>query len=402
MRNLREILNVYYKDELRDLGRTLGLGEFKLTAKKSFMIESIADAILNSPERWLSLLTEPDLYMLKKGVDAGREQLVKMEFNPIPTALENINVIELRYTKDTGECFAIVPDVYDAICDKVDGVIKAKTENGRFQLDRLVLSILNIYGMVPFKVFLDTLEELREKSGFRNVLIEDLSESSLLLASRVFHKNQLYLATPYMSRPETILELRKKNPTPKGNRYAKIDVERALEAADNMPYGTYGIKSPEGQAVIDMLHSLGYTEEQCMEELHDIWLNAQYPMLDQSASMLFVSVEDVVDAVGKFDQYEDCVKKIADYANSIPKWVLRGFSANETGVLKVDIEVEEHDSAAGASADLPDYLRKPLPQLETATDVSKYGIAIKRVGLGDPCPCGSGLTYGRCHGKNIN
>ena len=402
MKNLRDILEQYYKAELREIGRSMGLPEFGLTAKKSLMIEAIAHSILDSPGRWMPLLTEADLYTLKKGVDAGRGQDIKMEFNPLPTALEHICVIEITYDEKQGDVYHVVPDVYDAICGKVDGVIQDKTENGRFQLDRLILSILNIYGMVPFKVFLDSIEELREKSGFRNILIEDMSESSLLMVSRVFHKKQLYLATPYMTRPEMILELRRKNPNPKGNRYAKLDIQRALEAAENMPYGTYGIKSDEGQAVLSMLRALGYTEQQSLEELHDIWLNAQYPMIDQSASMLFVSVDDVVDAVGKFDQYEECVKIIADYANSVPKWVLRGFSANETGTLKVDIEVEEHDSAPDTSADIPDYLKRSLPQPETATDVSKYGIAIKRVGLNDPCPCGSGLTYGRCHGKNIN
>lgn len=402
MRYLREILDGYYKDELREMGRVLGLGEFKLTAKKSFMVEEIAGSILNSPERWLCQLTEHDLFMLKKGVDAGREQTVEMDFSPIPSALEHINVIEMSYSEETGEHFAVVPDVYDAICGKVDEVIARKTEDGSFHLDRLILSILNIYGMVPFKVFLETLVEIRDTAGYSDIRIEDLSESSLLMASRVFHQNQLYLATPYMSEPELILKLRRKNQSPKGSRYAKIDVQRAIEACENMPFGTYGIKSPEGQAVLEMLRTLGYDQEQSLAELHDIWLNAQYPMLEQATSMLFASVEDVVDAVGKFDRYEDCVKTIADYANSIPKWILRGFSANETGLLKVDIEVMESERAEEAPDDIPDYLRNSLPQPDAATDISKYGIAIKRVGLNDPCPCGSGLTYGRCHGKHVN
>ena len=401
MKYLREILDGYYKDELREMGRALGLGEFKLTSKKSFMVEEIAGAILNSPERWLRQLTEPDLHMLKRGVDAGREQTVEMDFSPIPSALEHINVIEMSYSEDSGEHFAVVPDVYDAIRGKVDEVIAQKTSDGSFHLDRLILSILNIYGMVPFKFFLETLSEIRDTAGYGDIRIEDLSESSLLMASRVFHKNQLYLSTPYMSEPELILKLRRKNRSPKGSRYAKIDVRRAIEVGENMPFGTYGIKSPEGQAVLEMLRALGYTQEQSLAELHDIWLNAQYPMLDQATSMLFASVEEVVDAVGKFDQYEDCVKVIADYANSVPKWILRGFSANETGLLKVDIEVEENEREE-VSADIPDYLRHAMPQPDTATDISKYGIAIKRVGLNDPCPCGSGLTYGRCHGKHVN
>ncbi len=400
MGNIRTLLGALYKDELRDLGKTLGLKKFGIAERKGSMVETLAGYILTHPEEWLRSLTEVDLRLLKKGIEAGKDKPVKMEVLPMPSALEGLCTIELHYTKDMGSNFVVVSDVYDAIRDKVDEVIALKEADGSFQLDRMILSILNIYGMVPFRVFLDSLEELRIEAGFRPILLEDLAKSIILMMSRIDTGNQIYLATPYMNNPEMILGLRKKNRSSKGSRYAKIDARRALEVAELMPYGTYGAKSEEGQAVLDMLRALGYTEEECMEELHDIWLNAQLPMKETDTEMLFGAVEDVVDVIGKFEHYEECIRAIADYANTVPKWILRGFSANEAGTLRVDIQVEE--SAAQAEADIPDYLKKGLPQPDTTTDVSKYGIAIKRVGLGDPCPCGSGLTYGRCHGKHVN
>ncbi len=400
MGSIRTLLGALYKDDLREIGKSLGLKKFGIAERKGSMVEALAGFILAHPEDWLRELTEVDLRLLKKGIEAGKDKPVKLDILPIPSALEGMCAIELKFTEDMGNCFVVVSDVYDAIRGKVDEVIALKEADGSFQLDRMILSILNIYGMVPFRVFLASLDDLRREAGFRPILFEDLARSAILMMSRVASGNQVYLATPYMNNPEMILGLRKKNRSSKGCRYAKIDAGRALEVAELMPYGTYGAKSEEGRAVLDMLRALGYTEEECMEELHDIWLNAQLPMKDTGAEMLFGAVEDVVDAIGKFDRYEDCIRTIADYANTVPKWILRGFSANEAGTLRVDIQVEE--SAAQAEADIPDYLRKGLPQPDTATDVSKYGIAIKRVGLGDPCPCGSGLTYGRCHGKHVN
>ncbi|MDO4826664.1 MAG: SEC-C domain-containing protein [Bacteroidia bacterium] len=400
MGSIRTLLGALYKDDLRNIGESLGLKKFGIAERKGAMVEALAGFILNHPEDWLRDLTEVDLRLLKKGIEAGKDKPVKMEILPIPSALEGLCTIELKFSEDLEGSFVVVSDVYDAIRDKVDEVIALKEADGSFQLDRMILSILNIYGMVPFRVFLDSLEDLRREAGFRPILLEDLAKSIILMMSRIDTGNQIYLATPYMNNPEMILGLRKKNRSSKGSRYAKIDARRALEVAELMPYGTYGAKSEEGQAVLDMLRALGYTEEECMEELHDIWLNAQLPMKETDTEMLFGAVEDVVDSIGKFDRYEECIRAIADYANTVPKWILRGFSANEAGTLKVDIQVEE--SAAQAEADIPDYLRKGLPQPDTTTDVSKYGIAIKRVGLGDPCPCGSGLTYGRCHGKHVN
>jgi hypothetical protein len=401
MDDLRTILNYYFKDELRDLGQILGLGPFKLTARKSTMVEAIAGFLLNDPERWLQDLTEWDLNLLRDSISAGKEKMIKLDFNPLPSALERIHAIDVHYDDDHQEVYAIVPDVYDVIRDKVDKVIADKQARGSFKLDRMILSILNFYGVVPFKVFLDSLEELRAEAGFRDILVEDLSKSHILLGSRTLENHQLYLVSPYINDPVQVLDLRRKNRSPKGARYAKIDVRRALEADEMMPFGTYGVKSDEGRAVLEMLHSLGYSDSDSLEELHDIWLNAQFPMQNRSTELLFASVDDIVYAVGKFEQYEDCVNKIAAYANKVPKWLLRGFSADETGTLKVDIQVEENDIPDPLDG-LPDYMRKDLPRPDSTTDVSKYGIAIKRVGLNDPCPCGSGLTYGRCHGKHIN
>ncbi len=400
MANIRTLLRAFHKEDLRDIGYALGMGSLGANTKKDSMVESIAGFILNNPESWLNGLTELDLRLLNKGIEVGKGKPVKLDVLPIPSALQGLCLIELDSTEDMESFFVVVPEVYDAIRDKLDAVIAGKEADGSFRLDRMILGILNIYGVVPFRVFLDSLEALRKEAGFRPIKLEDLANSNILMMSRMFSGNKLYLATPYMNHPETILRLRKQNRSPKGQRYARINAALALEAGDNMPYGTYGVGSEEGRAVLDMLRFLGYTPEQCMEELHDIWLNAQLPMREADTEMLFAAVEEVVDSVGKFEKYEECIRTIADYANTVPKWVLRGFSANDAGTLKVDIQVEE--SAEQEEADIPDYLRKGLPRPDTTTDVSKYGIAIKRVGLDEPCPCGSGLTYGRCHGKHVN
>ena len=408
MDDFRTILNRYHKQDLLEYVSVLELPGVSASDRKDFIINSIADFILKNPEVWLYSLTEADFVLLKKAIAAGREQRVPMGFNPLPSALENLHVIDVEYDDEGEEFFAIVPDVYDVICGKVDEVFDAKEKKGSFHIDRMILSILNYYGMVPAKVFMDALEDLRKASGFRDILVEDLSDSSILMFSRIFEGGQLYLATPYLSQPEQILDLRKQNRSPKGNRYARIDTQRALETAELMPYGTFGVKTPEGRAVLEMLRSLGYSEEESLDELHDIWLNAQYPMREMATSMMFASVDEVENSVGHFDRYEDCVKAIADYANIVPKWILRGFTANDVDMLKVTIATEDHSYTNGDEytddddAAVPEFLRKPLPQPDTTTDVSKYGIAIKRVGLSDPCPCGSGLTYGRCHGKHIN
>ena len=77
-------------------------------------------------------------------------------------------------------------------------------------------------------------------------------------------------------------------------------------------------------------------------------------------------------------------RAIEDYSNAIPVWAFRGLSSVEmmTG------------TRAGRTHDaMTDFVKK---KMDTLLKVA----STPRVGPDDPCPCGSGLKYRNCHGKN--
>ena len=102
----------------------------------------------------------------------------------------------------------------------------------------------------------------------------------------------------------------------------------------------------------------------------------------------------------------------SDYANSLPKWRLFGYSADETGALRVYVDPSEEPAEGEPHWEMPhpsisegySDLIETTPELDALTAMMPpgfpFGMAIPHVAGDDPCPCGSGLKYKNCHGRN--
>jgi preprotein translocase subunit SecA len=61
------------------------------------------------------------------------------------------------------------------------------------------------------------------------------------------------------------------------------------------------------------------------------------------------------------------------------------------------VEVNRGPAVAGRPVEAPKV--PPSPMAAQARKPDKVGAGAKTVGRNDPCPCGSGLKYKKCHGK---
>ena len=160
--------------------------------------------------------------------------------------------------------------------------------------------------------------------------------------------------------------------------------EQAIEAGSGAPEFVFGLGSPEGKKLVEMLLNLGYSGNDLVLEEHDIWMNSQMVWGDDATEEIFGSVSDKQDEIDSFDEYNACMEVVAAYANSLPKWLLKGYSPNEDNRLKVVLQTEE-DTA------LDMILKNPY-----------MGMFVRSALADEPCPCGSGLSYRLCHGRNPN
>ena len=103
-----------------------------------------------------------------------------------------------------------------------------------------------------------------------------------------------------------------------------------------------------------------------------------YVLCQESPGSIMKFVSALVD--GKFnsmEQLQDVVQTFSEFSNTIPKWMLKGFSSREIS--------EKYERPR----------LQPLPSRPFNPFASRYA----NVGRNDPCPCGSGKKFKNCHGK---
>jgi hypothetical protein len=103
------------------------------------------------------------------------------------------------------------------------------------------------------------------------------------------------------------------------------------------------------------------------------------------------------------------MQHLADFANNLPLWHLRGFTA-------ADYPAESFIPKLSTKEPLGPMLRKLKKEAYLMTDIlngktpqpnqAKPSVEDnpwvgQKIGRNDPCPCGSGLKYKKCHGKSL-
>lgn len=414
-RSIADILKGFPKVELEDLGCILGQS-FSPRLRKAELVEKLTGYLTDHPVRWLSHLFERDIRLLKTLVHAGPGKVQYLGRADYPSVLELSGLVDSDDSDSRFHKVWLRREVYDIVAPHIDQAIRKGEKSGRFEVERVGLGYLNLYGILPVEQFVDLMADYYEQAfgpGLES-LVKILEQSPLVKVSRYTDRHGDYLLSPCVSDSEGLFEFREEIGLA-GEAYRVFTAVEALEAGSGAPYFAVGLKTPEGQALTDALQRIGYDGFDLVKAQHDIWVEAQYPF-DNEALYEPLTARD--DRIGDDSLYKACLKAITDYANSIPKWALNGFSALEKDLLVLE---QPSDEAVDPLADV-DYPEWTMPRptiSEGYTDLIEkddalerlspllpegfpFGLAIPHVAPTDPCPCGSGLRYGHCHGKKLN
>ena len=395
---LKQYFNRFTKDELGDI-----LGFFDQppvrNEKKAEMVERTARLIGGDPRAWMYQLPESDLMILRDLVTAGPGEWVELINPDYPSILETLNLIYID-DRDKDFVFACLDEsLYSPVAAIIDRVIAEKRADGSFETERLALGILNLYGVITVEGFVQQAFEMMEDEEKGSEEFARIAESRLVAMQRAYYKGEMYLVSPYAYEYEKLIDGWNEFPDQKG--FASFTAEQARRAGSDAPFCSFGYGSPEYLAAWDVLEDLGYDRQDILDCLNEVWVNSQYSTDEACAEAMFSCINDRIDEIDSFDEYRRYIDTIAAYANSVPKWLLKGHSSTETNLLKLSIKVdasgfEDEGPAAEATQKGPDELPGPLNELY------RYSMAVRHVGPDDPCPCGSGLSSRRCHGKNLN
>ena len=415
-RSIADILKGFRKVELEDLGNILG-SALSPRLKKSEQVARLTAYLTGKPRRWLSHLSERDIRLLKSLVHAGPGKVQYLDTDGGPSLLEVSGLVDSDDSDSRFRKVWVRREVYDIVAPHIDRVIKSGERTGQFEVERVGMGFLNLYGILPVERFVDLITEYYEEAflGDFDALLKILDHSPLVKVYRYVDTHGDYLLSPCVSDAEGLFQLREEIGFD-NEPYKTFTVEEAREAGSGAPYFTVGLKTLEGQALTEALQRIGYDGFDLVKAQHEIWVEAQVPFANEA---LFGPITDREESIGSDILYETCVRAVIDYANSVPKWVLNGFSALEKDMMVVEYPSDEVPEGTETEEDYPHWTM-PRPTISDGyTDLIEkdealdrlsplmpegfpFGLAIPHVAPTDPCPCGSGLKYGHCHGKNLN
>lgn len=406
-RSLYTILSDYTKPQLEDLRDLLGEPGLR-NRSKAGLVEELYGYLRGEPRRWLSRLTERDLRQLRELVHAGPDKVKIQALSSYPTLLEAAGLVSTDDTDENTHKVWIGPELYDIVRKDVDEVLHAGEQSGRFELERMGIGYLNLCGVVPVDRLLTVVADCycqKYRRANRNKVIKDIFNSPWYKLYHCIDENGEYLASPCLNAPEELFPIRN---AMGAHHYAEdFTADRLYESGCGAPYFSVGMKTPQGLRLEAMYRRVGYTGFDLTLALHDTWVESQYT--SQPNEELFGPLMDSPLA-SQLDResWMSCVQIVADYANSVPKWFLCGKTAAEEGKGLVDIGPEENAETPSNSQEYPNMWTMPEPTISEGYASEMFyedyplGFAIPHVAPDDPCPCGSGLRYCRCHGRYLS
>lgn len=393
----------FTKEELMDTLDSFGQS-YKRSQKKAALVEQLATYISEHTEEWLGVFTERDLKLIQKAVSAKPLEAISIDDIDFPTGVATIPFFEPA--PEALDSFFISEEMHEVLRPHIDHVIEEKERSGLFDIDRLLLGLVNLWGVISLHDFIGKMQEISDNEEDSRKMAYLFANSPMLGLVRRYIDGECYLVSPLVYEVEDLLEGRKQFSDIQ--QYRSFTMEQGHGTGTNAPYCIY--ECEESKAVRQSLTALGLDDHEVAVELSHMFVNAQYAMTDEGAETLFKVINDRMEMIPSFELYKEYIDSVADYANSVPKWLLKGQSSKEAGILKISIKLEDQSG----EPELDEEEEMPggmffgpsegvgVPSAEGLSDFFRYGIAFRHVAPDAPCPCGSGLSYRRCHGKNLN
>jgi len=363
--------------------KMLGVWTVKSNARKAEMARCIANWIVEDPARTLKAFPLYELRFLQHLCKAGDNRYMELNRTAMPLLSYSLGLIRIDSADEYSATFPMwfETGVRSIFAPYIDAVV-AEIENGpRNEYEQFFWGCLALYGAIDYFELFNVIDEhykdLKENLDFNRFL--------RLYPVREQCEYMHYLVHPCADIHDVVREREEKK---MGKRaYRKFSKKDILDAGSTMPYSSVWHFHEEGQSLISALESVGYTEDRLVYALHRIWDNKQ--SMGGTASSFNALVQEILGGqrIEGNNHFQRLVDAILHYFNAIPCWVFKGRSSDE--MFKKDKRG-------------PEKLANAQAVVHQMANISRQASSFPKVGRNDPCPCGSGLKYKNCHGKNLS
>ena len=362
------------KIQLRILGDMLGC-ELASNLRKAEMAIGLTDFIINNSDAWLRCLPKRELDLMEIMVKMEKGSEFRTSPQPYATVMEALGFVVEERTDDSST-FTIVPALYDSIKEHLPMALSFRAVNSYMEFEALLMGILNTYGIVEHKKVLEIFSSIYDFKTDPQLAVQSIQflfESFLMKMNVVRKDDVVYLQTIIRNEDLDELIFERENRAEIKD-YRQFSKEEFMAAGFDPLYPFVGKDSPTGKKLTAFMEKVGMGEKERNVTGTLVWLSAQ-----EGGTKGPLGAIHLFDGLLKgFDQVQEMMGVVQEYTNNVPKWIFKGYSSHEV------FEKYEKPSL------------QPLPDKKPPVG---FGMGIPRVGRNDPCPCGSGLKYKKCHGK---
>ena len=362
------------KIQLRIFADMLGC-ELASNLRKAEMAIGLTDFIINNSDAWLRCLPKRELDLMEIMVKMEKGSEFRTSPQPYSTVMEALGFVVEERTDDSST-FTIVPALYDSIKERLPMALSFRRANGYMEFEALLMGILNTYGIVEHEKVLEIFSSIYDFKTDPQLAVQSIQflyESFLMKMNVVRKDDVVYLQTIIRNEDLDELIFERENRA-EINDYRQFSKEEFMAAGFDPLYPFVGKDSPTGKKLTAFMKKVGMGEKERNVTGTLVWLSAQ-----EGGTKGPLGAIHLFDGLLKgFDQVQEMMGVVQEYTNNVPKWIFKGYSSHEV------FEKYEKPSL------------QPLPDKKPPVG---FGMGIPRVGRNDPCPCGSGLKYKKCHGK---
>lgn len=419
-KTLHNLVQKLKKNELIRYASNLGV-KFDEKSDISKLRKAYTEFVLSHPKNLLQMLPKSDLDIIRKAKKIKAGKGVERVDDHLTPIMVMYGLADIDMPQEDILVITIAEDLQPLLVQHIDWALESEQNQLRMSLEFITEGLANIFGIVTQDEVIKCLKQATENDNDEDAMkafqivrqysllldsmeyVEDLEnakEEDILFVSRYGWEDKRKMARFIAQHSKNI------------DSVPEFSLEELVKSSGALfPF----IPNPKKDEFMHYLtDKIGFDKLDAYIVCFNLWYYkihyGEYSLDDMPMEVYFLSrVLAEIDQDLTDRQAEEGMQRLADFVDNLPLWHLRGFTA-------ADYPSEAFVSKLSTKEPLGSMLRKIkreasmfrgdlnektyLPN-QTKPSMDDNPWAGQKIGRNDPCPCGSGLKYKKCHGKSL-
>ena len=366
-------------------------------AKKDVLCKTLAASLIREADAVLDGLTVFELRQLVQILDNGGSKrfppYMENVFSLSRLRIDNAEFIDKEGEDGGLDSLITIPDeLAVAFTPVIRQILDGKEADGVEHIEQAAAGLLAIYGIMPLTLLMEYLHSLFLDWTEGRLKLNLQRKYLFKVRSPKWDANTVYAATPFLDF-EGMSVYFDRHLFHLPEKYKPMPSKDIIMRFGQMPLPDI---CTAGGAELRQLYRESFGEEEGDWQFIGIWMDSQQmqlrDMIERILQELCETEEDIT---------QELLDTIKRFLNHLPHWSMYGFSVkDQTRRLSVSEEQANRkiDIAYRNDAETTHEKKSTRSLLDLSAD-NPYWDG-QKIGRNDPCPCGSGLKFKKCHGKN--